>query len=122
MVASSRNLEGTGTVICGSRYGNVMASRGSVIPLFVDQMAAGRPITITDREMTELMRVAEKQMRLNVQGRDAQRATTGRLKPGEHLWVYGRGSKPCYRCGTAIEAKKHGRNARLTFWCPRCQR
>jgi len=55
MVASSRNLEGTGTVICGTRYGNVMASRGSVIPLFVDQMLSGRPITITDGEMTRFM-------------------------------------------------------------------
>lgn len=55
MIASSRNLEGVGTVICGTRYGNVMASRGSVIPLFVDQMLAGRPITITDGEMTRFM-------------------------------------------------------------------
>ena len=55
MVASSRNLEGTETIICGTRYGNVMASRGSVIPLFVDQMMSGRPITITDREMTRFM-------------------------------------------------------------------
>jgi FlaA1/EpsC-like NDP-sugar epimerase len=39
MVAASRNLEGSGTVICGTRYGNVMASRGSVIPLFVQQVA-----------------------------------------------------------------------------------
>jgi UDP-N-acetylglucosamine 4,6-dehydratase len=42
MVAASRNLEGTGTVICGTRYGNVMASRGSVIPLFVEQVRAGQ--------------------------------------------------------------------------------
>jgi UDP-N-acetylglucosamine 4,6-dehydratase/5-epimerase len=55
MVASSRNLEGTCTVICGTRYGNVMASRGSVIPLFVDQILAGRPITITDPAMTRFM-------------------------------------------------------------------
>jgi len=55
MVAASRNLEGTGTVICGTRYGNVMASRGSVIPLFVDQVLAGRPITITDPTMTRFM-------------------------------------------------------------------
>jgi UDP-N-acetylglucosamine 4,6-dehydratase/5-epimerase len=55
MVASSRNLEGTGTVICGTRYGNVMASRGSVIPLFVEQMLAGRPITVTDPAMTRFM-------------------------------------------------------------------
>lgn len=55
MVASSRNLEGTNTVICGTRYGNVMASRGSVIPLFVDQMLGDRPITITDGDMTRFM-------------------------------------------------------------------
>ena len=55
MVAASRNLEGTGTVICGTRYGNVMASRGSVIPLFVDQVRAGQPITMTDPAMTRFM-------------------------------------------------------------------
>jgi len=55
MVATSRNLEGTGTVICGTRYGNVMASRGSVIPLFVEQVYAGKPITITDPDMTRFM-------------------------------------------------------------------
>jgi len=55
MVASSRNLEGRGTVICGTRYGNVMASRGSVIPLFVEQILAGKPITITDPAMTRFM-------------------------------------------------------------------
>ncbi len=55
MVAASRNLEGTGTVICGTRYGNVMASRGSVIPLFVDQVFAGKPITVTDPAMTRFM-------------------------------------------------------------------
>src|SRR5574343_99695 len=55
MVAASRNLEGTDTVICGTRYGNVMASRGSVIPLFVEQVRAGKPITITDPNMTRFM-------------------------------------------------------------------
>lgn len=55
MVAASRNLEGTGTVICGTRYGNVMASRGSVIPLFVEQILAGKPITVTDPAMTRFM-------------------------------------------------------------------
>jgi UDP-N-acetylglucosamine 4,6-dehydratase/5-epimerase len=55
MVATSRNLEGTGTVICGTRYGNVMASRGSVIPLFVEQVFAGQPLTITDPSMTRFM-------------------------------------------------------------------
>lgn len=55
MVAASRNLEGTSTVICGTRYGNVMASRGSVIPLFVEQVLAGKPITVTDPTMTRFM-------------------------------------------------------------------
>lgn len=55
MVAKSRNLEGTNTVICGTRYGNVMASRGSVIPLFIEQMRADKPLTITDPEMTRFM-------------------------------------------------------------------
>ncbi|KMN81743.1 MULTISPECIES: polysaccharide biosynthesis protein [Chromobacterium] len=55
MVATSRNLEGTGTTICGTRYGNVMASRGSVIPLFVEQVLAGKPITITNPDMTRFM-------------------------------------------------------------------
>lgn len=55
MVAASRNLEGTGTTICGTRYGNVMASRGSVIPLFIEQVRAGKPITITDPLMTRFM-------------------------------------------------------------------
>lgn len=55
MVAASRNLEGTNTVICGTRYGNVMASRGSVIPLFVDRVRAGKPITVTDQTMTRFM-------------------------------------------------------------------
>ena len=55
MVAASRNLDGSGTVICGTRYGNVMASRGSVIPLFVEQVFAGKPITITDPSMTRFM-------------------------------------------------------------------
>jgi len=55
MVAKSRNVDPTKTVICGTRYGNVMASRGSVIPLFVDQIHHGKPITITDGNMTRFM-------------------------------------------------------------------
>lgn len=59
MVAASRNLDGMNTVICGTRYGNVMASRGSVIPLFVDQILSGKPITITDPAMTRFMMTLE---------------------------------------------------------------
>lgn len=55
MVAKSRNLNGSGSTFCGTRYGNVMASRGSVIPLFVEQIKAGKPLSITDPNMTRFM-------------------------------------------------------------------
>ena len=54
-VAKSRNLDNTKTVICCTRYGNVMASRGSVIPLFIKQIKEGKGITITDPNMTRFM-------------------------------------------------------------------
>ena len=59
IVAKSRNLEGLDTVISCTRYGNVMASRGSVIPLFVDQIRQGKPLTITDPNMTRFMMTLE---------------------------------------------------------------
>jgi UDP-N-acetylglucosamine 4,6-dehydratase len=55
MVAKARNLDPSKTVICGTRYGNVMASRGSVIPLFIDFVRNKKPITITDPAMTRFM-------------------------------------------------------------------
>ena len=55
MVAKSRELKSTQTVISGTRYGNVMASRGSVIPLFAQQILAGQPLTLTDPHMTRFM-------------------------------------------------------------------
>ncbi|EES0628515.1 polysaccharide biosynthesis protein, partial [Escherichia coli] len=59
MVAKSRNVDCNKTVICGTRYGNVMASRGSVIPLFVDLIKSGKPLTITDPNMTRFMMTLE---------------------------------------------------------------
>jgi UDP-glucose 4-epimerase len=59
MVAKSRNLNGSDTTLCGTRYGNVMASRGSVIPLFIDQIKRGQPISITDPKMTRFMMTLE---------------------------------------------------------------
>jgi len=55
MIARSRNLNGKNTILFGTRYGNVMASRGSVIPLFIEQIKTGKPITITDSEMTRFI-------------------------------------------------------------------
>jgi UDP-N-acetylglucosamine 4,6-dehydratase/5-epimerase len=59
MVAKSRNLDDSKTIFCGTRYGNVMASRGSVIPLFIEQIKAGNPLTITDPNMTRFMMTLE---------------------------------------------------------------
>jgi endonuclease-8 len=83
----------------------------------LEEAAAGR-----------LVRTAQRLLQLNASDgsktagwRTAGRRTTGRLNPAERLWVYGRRGRPCFRCGTAIEAAKQGVAARTTFWCPRCQ-
>ena len=55
MVAKSRTVPGRGPVMCATRYGNVMASRGSVIPLFVSQIKSGKPLTVTDPAMTRFL-------------------------------------------------------------------
>ena len=55
MVAKAPVGANTGTLLCGTRYGNVMASRGSVIPLFVEQIKQGKPLTVTDPNMTRFM-------------------------------------------------------------------
>lgn len=68
MVAKSRDVtdHGANTIMCGTRYGNVMASRGSVIPLFVNQIKAGKPITITEPAMTRYMMTLEEAVELVV--------------------------------------------------------
>jgi len=66
MIAYSRQQPDNGTVLCGTRYGNVMASRGSVIPLFIEQIKAGKPITITDPDMTRYMMSLEEAVELVV--------------------------------------------------------
>lgn len=59
MIAKSRALNGSCTFFCGTRYGNVMASRGSVIPLFVSQIKHNQPVTVTDPYMTRFMMTLE---------------------------------------------------------------
>lgn len=65
-VAKSRTVEMEDTLICGTRYGNVMASRGSVIPLFVEQIKAGQPLTVTNPEMTRFLMSLEEAVELVV--------------------------------------------------------
>lgn len=63
-VAKSRTIDQEKTLICGTRYGNVMCSRGSVIPLFIDQIKEGRPITITEPKMTRFIMSLEEAVEL----------------------------------------------------------
>lgn len=85
--------------------------------------------SLNDAEVRCLVQTARKFMRANVQETSGEaivtytgfRRTTGRANPGDRLWVYGRRGQPCRRCGTRIEARKQGVDARITFWCPKCQ-
>jgi len=63
-VAKSKTVDSEKTLICGTRYGNVMASRGSVIPLFVDQIKHNMPVTITDPDMTRFLMSLEEAVEL----------------------------------------------------------
>ncbi len=63
-VAKSRKIEPEKTLICGTRYGNVLCSRGSVIPLFVEQIKNGQPLTITDPDMTRFIMSLEEAVEL----------------------------------------------------------
>lgn len=65
-VAKARSIDSTQTLICGTRYGNVMASRGSVIPLFIDQIKKGEPLTVTDPNMTRFLMSLEEAVELVV--------------------------------------------------------
>lgn len=65
-VAKSKNVNPEETLICGTRYGNVMASRGSVIPLFIDQIKKGIPLTVTDPNMTRFLMSLEEAVELVV--------------------------------------------------------
>lgn len=66
LIAKSKTVSPDKTLICGTRYGNVMASRGSVIPLFVEQIKSGLPITVTDPSMTRFLMSLEEAVELVV--------------------------------------------------------
>ena len=65
-VAKSKTVDTNKTLICGTRYGNVMASRGSVIPLFIEQIKSGQPLTVTDPNMTRFLMSLEEAVELVV--------------------------------------------------------
>ena len=73
-----------------------------------------------DRELRSVLATARRLLQANVRG--GARVTTTSGARGEGLWVYGRAGRPCRRCGTPIRSARQGELARLTYWCPRCQR
>ncbi|HEV2395744.1 MAG TPA: DNA-formamidopyrimidine glycosylase family protein [Candidatus Sulfotelmatobacter sp.] len=85
--------------------------------------------SLSAEEAKTLISVARKFLAANVTDTTADqivtysgfRRTTARANPEERLWVYGRSGEPCRRCGTIIESRKQGPDARITFWCPQCQ-
>jgi len=97
--------------------GNVFKSE----TLFVALVHPFRLVSsLSDEELGRVIDAARSLMRANVDR--GGRRTTRMLNPEARLWVYGRTGRPCRRCGTPIESRKHGEDARGTYWCPRCQR
>lgn len=106
----------------------VMAGIGNVYKseiLFLVGIHPGRPISsLNDSELTGLVSRSLDLLTRNVTSATARasgRRTIWGLNPAERLWVYGRGNRPCRRCGTPISKALTGKNPRVTYWCPSCQ-
>jgi endonuclease-8 len=105
--------------------GNVYKSE----TLFMEGVHPSTPVSdIVEARLRALLATARRLLLANVADASAEivtyrglRRTTGRTDPEERLWVYGRGGKPCRRCGTAIAYARTGPDARGTYWCPQCQ-
>lgn len=76
---------------------------------------------LSDDDLLRILTLARKVMLANVAKRSGARITTFSLDPRQKQYVYSRGTKPCRRCGTPIAYARQGRDARGTYWCPRCQ-
>jgi endonuclease VIII len=103
----------------------VMAGIGNVYKSEALYLCGIHPFTVvrdlSDGQLEKLVRVGRRLMKMNVEPGREGRETTGSLDRGQKLWVYGRGGKPCRRCGNTIAYRKQGNDARGTYWCPRCQ-
>ena len=103
----------------------VVAGIGNEYKSEVLFMARVNPFTrvrdVTGEQLDSILKIARKVMLANIQKRSMSRVTTFSLDLRQNLYVFSRGGKPCRRCGTAIAYKKHGRDARGTYWCPKCQ-
>ena len=116
----ARGSDAIGDVLLNQR---VAAGIGNVFKSEILFVAGIDPFTpasrLTDNDLGRLLDIARELLAISV--RAGQRTTRSSLDPGARLWVYGRGGKPCRRCRTPIQATKTGPDARLTYWCPRCQ-
>jgi endonuclease VIII len=116
----------------------VLAGLGNVYKSEVAFAAGVNPFramkTITQREMEVMVEVAQRYMKANVMDGassltggegivtySGSRRTTHAMDREERLWVYRRQGQECRRCGTAVMMRKHGVQARSTYWCPECQ-
>ena len=78
--------------------------------------------TLTPLNLADLVSTARKFLRANVTETSGHMRTTGRANLEEFLWVYRRPGEPCRKCGTPVRTAKHMHDARVSFWCPTCQR
>ena len=91
----------------------------------IDPARAGS--RLSDAELTQVIDIAHDLLAATVMtppqtiSPSVGRRTTRSLDPGEKLWVYGRGGRPCRRCGAEILSAKTGPDARIVYWCPGCQ-
>jgi len=111
----------------------VMAGIGNVYKselMFMRNLHPDTPAAaLDDAAWTAVMELAVTLLRANVAASSGQgietyrgsRRTTGRMRPEDRLWVYSRGGRPCRKCATPISSRKDGDDARVTYWCPRCQ-
>ena len=124
----ARGREPIGDVLLNQR---IVAGVGNVFRseiLFVAGVSPFRgAAALGDDDVLRLVDTARKILTASVMdhsqtlSRAEGRRTTRSLDPGQKLWVYGRGRRPCRRCGAAIQVEKTGLEARLVYWCPRCQ-
>jgi endonuclease-8 len=124
----ARPHEPIGDVLLNQR---VLAGIGNVFKAEVLFLAEIEPFTpvaaLSDPDIERLVGISREQLGANVITASQSlspaigRRTTHSLDPNKRLWVYGRGGQPCRRCGTPIQARKTGLDARITYWCPRCQ-
>jgi endonuclease VIII len=109
----------------------VVAGIGNVFKseiLFVARIQPFTPVSaLTPADLERIVAIAREQLRANVLSRaqtltpSIGRRTTRSLDPNAKLWVYSRGGKACRVCGARITSRKTGIDARITYWCPRCQ-